>query len=939
VTSSIFRFLIITGSLVFCLYYALSQKNRSTNYSLILEEYKGGQKLYDEATALGDTKDYSEEKEIQLNRSALETFRSVFVKMTKEPEYDSLRFFSSFRIGELEHYFEHFREALIGYQTAINIKLKSKLPDSLLFKPYLYSGIIYYNQNKYDTAALYFHNAEKIQQEYNFGLQESERLYNTFGVLHYEKGDYKQAKNYFLKAIEVLPLSHPYYKELFINYNINLAQIYFKLEDYDESNRIYQRLLAINPTNKNEIYHNIGMINLYLGASDNALNYFRKVQYGSSNKQIWLYQNIGEAFFNLEQFDSAKNYLQKAIAANNQFGSNTDHIAYGLTLKSLGELELKFNDPLKALTNYQKAIHQFYPAYEETSITSNPSEFSGVFSYINLFNTLVAKAEAFHDLYQRSSNLSWATNELSAYQSAFKLIGYVERTYNSDEARLFLDKIKYVVHVKPIDIAYQLYLKTKDKKFLEDLYIFDQQNKASILALRAQSTEQLLQKDSSLFSRERNLRSEITRLSLRAAQIYDSTEISRLNKTIRDYEIELGKMQERLSGPTVANIPSIRSLQSQLLDKKTALLSFHLSEDRLTTLFITRNQFNVFQKDLFFDFHQTIPDYINGLKSNFTGDTITSQSKKIYSFLFHSIDLKEIERLIIIPDDELNYLPFEGLEDKQGTYLIQKYSVQYQYSTSLLKKEPAEFSGHRTLAFAPFIAKTYQDSAMHFEKLPNSLKEINDLQGEKFIDTSATKTNFLNHLSKYKVVHLATHAVVNNKEDNLSFVSFYPSLKSTTTDFLLYTEEIYSLPLNKTDLVILSACETGSGNLVKGEGIMSLSRAFAYAGCANIITSLWNANDFSTAYLTNRIHYYLDKNYSIDEALRQSKIDYLNDKSVNPRLKNPFYWSHLIFIGNYKPVNTTNYWWIIYSAAGIFVLILLFIKIVKPRWRRGSSAS
>lgn len=111
---------------------------------------------------------------------------------------------------------------------------------------------------------------------------------------------------------------------------------------------------------------------------------------------------------------------------------------------------------------------------------------------------------------------------------------------------------------------------------------------------------------------------------------------------------------------------------------------------------------------------------------------------------------------------------------------------------------------------------------------------------------------------------------------------------------------------------------------------MSLSRAFAYGGCANVITSLWNANDFSTAYLTNRVHVYLNKNYSIDQALRQSKLDYLNDKSINPRLKNPFYWSHLIFIGNYSPAQSSNYWWIVYMAGAIIIAVIFVLKIIKP---------
>ena len=96
---------------------------------------------------------------------------------------------------------------------------------------------------------------------------------------------------------------------------------------------------------------------------------------------------------------------------------------------------------------------------------------------------------------------------------------------------------------------------------------------------------------------------------------------------------------------------------------------------------------------------------------------------------------------------------------------------------------------------------------------------------------------------------------MNNEKPAQSFITFYPS----TPDYKLYAGEIADLKLDSTQLVILSACETGAGQLVKGEGLMSLSRAFAYAGCPNIITSLWKAEDRTTAYLTQQLHYYLEK--------------------------------------------------------------------------------
>jgi CHAT domain-containing protein len=918
-------FAILSGMLILC----FSQDHLFTRDEA-LKEYKNADRVY--AKAFAETL-VSEEAEENLNHEALGKFRMLSQNIEKTRlKYDSLEFFIEYKTGDLYQFFDDKTAALLHFKKAIALKKNvSVLEDSLLFKPLIYSGLITISEDALDTAMIYLQQAEAIQLKYAIKLSESERLYNILGSIFYKTGDFRKAKNYFQKAVDVLPKNIAYYKDFYVKYNINLAQVLTKLEQYDEANSIYKKLLSFN-SNTNEINHNIGVINLLLGAGNNAIAYFKKVHY-DNEKIIQLYSNTAYAYFNLKEYDSAKYFLDKAANENQRIFGKKPNIANGQTLKFYGDLYFQLDSPLKALHFYQQAIHQFYPSYSDTSIKASPEKFTGVFSYINLFNTLVGKAEAFHFLYVKTGEIANAIEELKAYQSAFKLIDYVERTYNSDEARLFLERTKYVAHTKPIDIAYELYTKTKEKNFIESLYVFDQQNKASVLSLNAQLKEQASSKDASVLTKERLIRTDITRLSLKAAEIKNDSELIAINKQIRDREIELGKLQEQISASTTGfTLPSIAFLEKKFLDNQTALISYHLSEDKLTTLLITKENFECYQQPLPSNFHELVTGYIQQLKQPDLNGASGDDSRTLFNFLFGNISLQGMKRLIIIPDDELNYLSFESLRDSNGKYLIQNYSVQYQYSTSLLKKETADFSGHQTLAFAPFASKGFSDTSIQLEALPNSLSEIATINGAKFTDSAATKINFLDNLARYKVLHLATHAVVNTKEDNLSFVSFYPSLMKNNSKFLLYTEEIYNLPLNKTDLVILSACETASGNLIRGEGVMSLSRAFAYAGCSDVITSLWNANDFSTAYLTNRVHLYLDKEYSIDAALQQAKLDYLNDRSINPRLKDPFYWSHLIFIGNYSPVRSSDHWWP-YAAAGAFLLILLalFFKTRKPR--------
>ena len=146
-------------------------------------------------------------------------------------------------------------------------------------------------------------------------------------------------------------------------------------------------------------------------------------------------------------------------------------------------------------------------------------------------------------------------------------------------------------------------------------------------------------------------------------------------------------------------------------------------------------------------------------------------------------------------------------------------------------------------------------------------------------------------------------------------------------EHILYAQEIYNLRLDSINLVILSACETGSGKLIRGEGLMSITRAFAFAGCPNIITSLWKASDKTTAFITQRLHFYLVKGYSRDMALQQAKLDLLESKEIAPSLKTPNYWAHLVLIGNYEQAKDQFPWpWLIAGITGLVLLGIYFIK-------------
>jgi CHAT domain-containing protein len=930
----IFFSFLLTGLLLFC----FSQDELKNNAPAEqLNAYHAAEKVYQQAAHLslqaGDDENL-QAKADEVYQQALTAFEKI-IPAAEKTGYDSLTFFIRLKTGFIAYYLNNPEPARKDYLAAIALKQNlPAVPDSFLFTAYLYTGGIYYAQNQFDSALSFYKKAELVNDRYDRSLNESQRLYNRLGVMYYETGNYLQARNYFEKAIAVLTATDPTNKNLLANYRINIASLLVKLEEFAQAQSVYESLLPYNIFN-DEIYHNLAIISLKQQDYEKAISYLRKVNYSGNKKSIDLYYNFGVAWSGLDKIDSSTFYIQKALAENIKWNGHKKNVPYGLILKFQAEELTRQQHYHDALTLCQQAIIQFDNGFNETGITKNPEKYSGAFSYINLFNTLTAKADVLKQLYETGKNISLLEGSLDAYRSAFRLADYVEKTYDSDEARLFIGKIKYTVHSKPIDISLLLYDLTQKKEYLEDAYSFDQQNKATVLTLNVQENELKSSHDfdKELFEKEASLKSAITRLSLKSAQLTDSQQLQSVNGAIRDQEIQLGKLQEKINDEPAyhsryfANqVPTTEELQGKL-DHTTALLSWHLAGKEIVVFIITGNRFEYYRSPAGLEFFKNIDSFKASLhnesaEQRYNGAAVSSALYKTLMAPLQS-KLSHIERLIIIPDDELNYLPFEALQDENGKYLVEKYSIQYQYATALLGKDDKDKKAAGVLAFAPFVTKGYKDSSgISLNPLPASGNEVSDLKGKILIDSAAVKNNFLQEANHYGIIHLATHASVNNEEPLRSFIAFYPG----PGDYRLYAQEIYDLDLDSTQLIILSACETGAGQLVKGEGLMSLSRAFAYAGCPNIIASLWKAEDKTTAFITKKLHYYLDKGYSRDKALQQAKLDLLKSDEIDPRFKTPNYWAHLLFIGNYeRKQNSSNWWWIAITIIATAV-VFLFIK-------------
>jgi CHAT domain-containing protein/Tfp pilus assembly protein PilF len=912
--------LLFTGLLLLC--FPRGQEPRKEKNWLRLYQYAN--RLYS-----------SEQASEKTDRIALDTYSKIIFILEKKSGQDSVLFDCYLRSGILQTAKKDDQQALGSFFHAIGIQRKSgSIPDSLLFQPFLFTGSAYYGLNNLDSARYCYKLAESLVERYP-RLPETERLYNKSGALYYETGDFLKSIQYFRKALSLVE-SHPEPDPYFIvNYKNNIASAYRKLGDYGQAMDLYKSLLPYN-IRKDELLHNIGVSNLDSGNYAEAIRYLQRVGYNSQAK----YNDLGRAWLGLKKMDSADRYLQLALQEYPSAKRNRKNFDYGITLRNLGDLMMARGQPALAISRYQSSIIQIDPDFYDSLPTQNPASFQGLHHVSALFDALVGKAAAFRAMNpaRKDQNLQHA---LLTYGAALQLAVYVQKTYQADQAKLFLVNRMRDTYQEAVDLGLQLYESTRNAVYLEQAFSYAENSKASVLlsGLDELSLEKVGGIPQNLVTEEKRLKSALAGSNLTLAQSNDSIRSAGLEKKILDLEILLSAIQEKLDeNPRYHQLKftsrtiRVDSLQKNLLEKDAAILCYYYLKNSLVCFYITKDDFGYHRSELQPEMQKNMVGLRSALNAAEGADRYMIRESS--SFLFHALlepvyeKIKNKKRLIIIPHNEISYIPFEILVyPANKSLMVKQFAISYQYSINFLgSADESRENKNEVLAMAPFTKKGLGQA---FPVLEASEREVAALKGRVLTDSQATRQAFQQWSPSYSLVHLATHAVANDQAPLQSFIEFYGHAGDPDTVHRLYEAEIYQLNLSAVHLVILSACETGNGQLVHGEGIMSLSRAFSYAGCGSVITSLWKADDEATMFITQRLHAYLQKGYRKDEALQKAKSDYLESPDIEDRRKSPAYWAQLVLIGDIQPMHKKDHSW--YWLAGLAIILVTAFLIKKNR--------
>ena len=387
-----------------------------------------------------------------------------------------------------------------------------------------------------------------------------------------------------------------------------------------------------------------------------------------------------------------------------------------------------------------------------------------------------------------------------------------------------------------------------------------------------------------------------------------------------------------------------------MLDKKTAFFEYLISEESSYLFVVTKDKLNIYSLADREQVQALVSNYIRNISDR--GNFDFSEGYALYKNLVSpGLNNKDIKKIIFIPDDILNFLPFEALitEPDSKKWLIRDYNVAYSPSISSLqeiikRKKTNGYKRHKVLLalgdpyFKPrqngnngaqilgqFDFQRLKYSGTEIDRISSLFKDSKKtvLKRNKATEETLKKTN----LEDYKIIHLATHSLIDDKRPFRSSIILALD-DNPQEDGFLQTREIYNISMN-SDLVVLSACETGLGQFIKGEGIEGINRSFFYAGSSAVLMSLWQVNDQATYQLMERFYTHLRSSKSITDSLRKTKLELIDSDA----LSHPYYWAGFIASGktDQKVFLSYSTYIILIGTALLSALIFFFLLYSKHK--------
>jgi CHAT domain-containing protein/tetratricopeptide (TPR) repeat protein len=825
-----------------------------------------------------------------------------------------------YKFGEYSRAREMFDKAMLFFEKAGNPVGQG---DVYLHKGFIYSKA-FDNSNAlemFDQALPFYKKAETpLGQGYvylNKGY-----IYSTIGKYSNAFEMYEKALTLFEKARQPDGQAEVY---------MSKVEIYLKFGENSKALEMVEKALTFfekaGNTNgvaavyleKGFIYSIGGEYSRALPMLDKALVIFEKT--GELNGLANVYWDKGNIYFYtgensraLEMYDKALAFYEKAVNPADQ----------GSVYQGKAKVYSKTGKNSQALEMFDQALLLFRKAGDIEA------ESAALHGKATVLAKLGKRDEAL-PLFEKSI----AVLEKVRAQTAFPemKLTFLEKVYDH-----YQETVRFMLENKHDEKGFKYAESMRARLFLDRMA-------EGLVSLEKGLTPGLKEKQDQLVAKLSFLSKEMHK----AAGEKNDIKLNRIKEQYRNTGNEFADLlvKIRLNNPLYAAVRypepiTVRALQTRVLKKGELLLRFFISPNQLYVFIVTRGSFSVvpitFKEE---EIKRLVKRYLTAVEEN-SSRGINRYSKTLYEKLFKPLEntIKENNDIIIVPDGELARVPFEAFiidKDQSGrpVFLLEKYRVKYIQSASLLSilrehycrdgsrksfigfGDPVydyeNFKQGKPELGAPVRAPgkgneiremyrgCYARAGGIMNRLPRSGEEVETIgrlfknQAQKWVVYSRDQAREDRakgvEMKDFDFIHFACHGILN--DDFQSLVLSQLPAEQYGEDGYFTVNEIMNCDY-RAQLVVLSACQTGTGKIERTEGVTGLTRAVMYAGTPAVAASLWKVDD--TAAKELMIEFYrnmLEKNLDKTEALRQAKLDLLKNK----KYRSPLFWSAFVMYG------------------------------------------
>jgi len=854
-----------------------------------------------------------------------------------------------FMMGTVQHREGNYTKALDFYDASL--KVREAIGDKLGIATTLNNvGVLNQERGNYAEALQYFERSLKIKREIgdNIGIAAT---INNIGLVEYTRGDYSRALQSYQASLKMkqdlgdLPG--------IANSLTNIGIVYMDQGDYLKAMTHYKRASGIDqqtgdkPGSAKNL-NNIGLVQFWQGDYAQALSFFQEglrlsQDAGDRALAASILKNIGKAQCALSNYDQALESERTSLRSLEEIG---DRQGAAQALEGLGDIEKARNSYRQALDYYQRSLKIREGLADRPGVAGSACTIAEVFNLQSMYKEAIEYGErgaslarelgipeflveALTDLGRAYDGLRMVNEARTAYSDAITTIEQVRLQIAGSE----LEESRFLE--KQIAPYYALVdLELRQGHTLAALTIAEQAKSRALLDVlssgKTMATKPMTAQEK---ERERELIYEMASLNAqitveRVQKEPDKQRLAELDSQLRTRRREFEAFQNGLYAehPELevqrGHFNAFEMTEALLPDSKTAVLEFAVLEEKTCLFVLTKKiatqvkpDLGVFTIDVK---RKDLENLVESLRGQFAvRDAAYSEpDKKLFDLLVKSaaVELRGKANLIIVPDGPLWDLPFQALLSGPNRFLVQDHAISYAPSLTALqemskprKASGASGAGPSTTLLAlgnpslggetsAEIKQAFMDAELG--PLPDAERQVQALgslygsaHSKVYVGAAATEDALKAEAANCRILHLATHGIVNNASPMYSQIVLAQA-PGSSDDGLLEAWEVMNMDLN-ADLVVLAACQTARGRYGAGEGMIGLSWAFFVAGCPTTVVSQWDVFAPSTTDLMIDFHRNLKAGMTKAESLRQAELKMMK----SGKYAHPFYWAPFVVTG------------------------------------------